>query len=114
MATNKPKIPKMELSKHPDFRVVHVNAFFGGLNPMEGNIMFYTNILEPKIKEGGTAGELEVDKVQMECQIDLRMSPLSFISLANWMNSNVKRMEELGLLKKEDIERSKQLNIPIV
>ena len=114
MATTvKPKAPKFELSSHPDFRVVHANAFFGGLNPLEGRITFYTDILEPKMKESENVGDMEVDKVQRERQIDLRLSPMDFINLANWMNSHIKRLEDLGLLKKEDITR-KQANFPIV
>lgn len=112
--TVKPKAPKFELSSHPDFRVVHVNAFFGGLNPIEGRITFYTDIIEPKMKENGNAGDMELDKVQREQQIDLRFSPMDFINLANWMNNHIKRLEESGLLKKEDIARTKQSNMPIV
>jgi hypothetical protein len=109
----KAKAPKIELSSHPDFRVVHVNAFFGGLNPLEGRITFYTDILEPKMKEDGNVGEMEVDKILREQQIDLRLSPMDFITLANWMNSHIKRLADLGLIKKEDITK-KQANFPIV
>lgn len=115
MATKTPiKLPKFELSSHPDFRVVHINAFFGGLSPFEGRLTFYTDIIEPKMKESEIAGDMEIDKIQRERQIDLRMSPMDFINLANWMNSHIKRLEDLGLLKKEDIARTKQSNMPIV
>lgn len=113
-STAKLKEPIFELSSHPDFRVVHVNAFFGGLNPIEGRITFYTDIIEPKLKDSEVAGDMELGKVQRERQIDLRFSPMDFINLANWMNSHIKRLEDSGLIKKEDIARTKQSNMPIV
>lgn len=114
MATVKPKLPKFELSNHPDFRVIHINAFFGGLSPVEGRITFYTDIIEPKMKENDEATNMEIDIVRRERQIDIRMSPMDFINLANWMNKHIKRMEELGLLKKDDITKPKPSNLPIV
>jgi hypothetical protein len=113
MATIKPKVPKIELSSHPEFRVIHTNAFFGGLSPIEGRITFYTDIIIPKMKESENVGDMELDKIQRERQIELRMAPLDFINLANWMATHIKRLEDLGMLKKEDMTK-KQSNFPIV
>jgi hypothetical protein len=115
LATKTPiKPPKFELSSHPDFRVVHINAFFGGLNPIEGRITFYTDIIVPKMKESENVGDMEIDKIRRESQIEIRMAPMDFITLAGWMNGHIKRLEDLGLLKKEDLTRSKQQNFPVV
>ncbi|MCW4024715.1 MAG: hypothetical protein NWF01_06730 [Candidatus Bathyarchaeota archaeon] len=113
--TIKPQTPKFELSSHPDFKVIHVNAFFGGLSPLEGRIIFYTDILQPKMSEDEKhLGAMEVDKVCRERQIELRLSPHDFINLAEWMNQHIKRLEQLGVLKREDLEKAKQSNMPIV
>jgi len=108
------KAPKIETSAHPDFRVVHINAFFGGLSPLEGRITFYTDILEAKIKENGKVGEMEIGMIRRESQIDIRMSPMDFVNLAGWMNSHIKRLVDQGILKKEDVNRSKQSDLSIV
>lgn len=114
MATEKPKTVKFELTSHPDFRVVHINAFFGGLNPIEGRITFYTDIIQPKMINSEVIGGMEVEKIMRERQIELRLSPMDFINLANWMNNHIKRLEEQGLIKKDDIAKSKQSNMSIV
>lgn len=105
MATFKPTVPQptappFELSKHPEFRVVHINGFYGGLSPTEGRLQFFTDIIEPKIKSGGNPGEMEAGKIVREVQIEIRMSPLDFVGLGNWINDCVKRLQDAGIIKK--------------
>jgi hypothetical protein len=100
--------PRMEITKHPDFKVVHVNGVFGGLNPNQGNIIFYTDIIEPRCKTGGKFGELEPEKINRELQIDVRMSIHDFIGIAEWMNRHIKLLEEKGVIKKADIKSQKK------
>jgi hypothetical protein len=108
MSTEPKKQPlKFEITSHSGFRVVHINHFFGGLSPVEGRITFYTDIIEPKIKVDGNPGEMEVDKVNRERQIDIRMSVMDFVNLAGWMNANIKRLEDQGILKKSELAKSK-------
>ncbi|MEX2737637.1 MAG: hypothetical protein Q6356_001020 [Candidatus Wukongarchaeota archaeon] len=107
------KIPKIEVSTNSEFRVVHINAFFGGLSPVEGSITFFTDILEPRMKAGGQARDMEVEKINRERQIDIRMSPIGFVNLATWMNSHIKRLEDAGILKKTDLKRSKQADYSV-
>ena len=114
MATIPPaKIPKIEITSHPNFRVAIVNGFFGGLSANDGRIMFYTDILEPKMKTNGKPGEMEVEKINRERQIDIRMSVMDFVRLATWMNSHIKRLEEQGILKKEDLMHPKQTDYSV-
>lgn len=103
----KKQLPKFEVTSNSGFRVVHINAFFGGLSPVEGRITFYTDILEPRIKVGGKSGEMEVDKVNRERQIDIRMSVMDFVNLAGWMNGHIKRLEDQGILKKGELAKSR-------
>jgi hypothetical protein len=107
------KIPRIEVSTSSEFRVIHVNAFFGGLNPVEGRIIFYTDIFEPEMKTGGKVGEMELNKVNRECEVDIRMSPADFVNLATWMNGHIKRVEDAGLLKKADLTRSKKTDYSV-
>lgn len=108
MSTKKKPAPKIEITKHPEFRVAHVNGIFGALTPLEGRIRFYTDMIEPRVKVGGKVGEMEMDKVNREFQFEVRMSPIDFIAFANWMAQNIKRLEAAGAIKKEDVAKSKQ------
>jgi len=92
----------MEITKNPDFRVVHMNGVFGTLTPAQGNMIFYTDIFEPRCKTGGQFGEMEPERVNRELQIDVRMSLDDFMGLANWMNQHIKNLEEKGLIKKPE------------
>jgi hypothetical protein len=112
-ATAKKQPPLFELTSNSEFRVVHINAFFGGLSPVEGRITFYTDILEPRIKADAKSGDMEVDKVNRERQIDIRMSVMDFVNLAGWMNSHIKRLEEQGILKKEEVAKSKSTDYSV-
>jgi hypothetical protein len=103
----------MEVTNNPQFRVVHINAFFGGLSPIEGRIKFYTDILETRIKPDGKTGEMEIEKINRECQIDIRMSAIDFVALAGWMNAHIKRLEDRGILKKKDLAHDGQTDYSV-
>jgi len=93
--------PKIDITKHPEFRVVHVNNFLGTLNTNEGTIKFYLDIIEPRIKTGGKPGEMEVDRITREFQVEVRMSPRAFMALADWATACVNELEKKGVLKRE-------------
>ena len=93
--------PTIDITKHPDFRVVHITGVFGSLKADEGFMKFYLDIVEPRIKVGGKPGEMELDKITREIQVEVRMSPMTFIGLADWMQRHIKELEKKGILKKE-------------
>lgn len=97
---------KFELTKHPAFRVINVNQFFGGLSPNDGRIQFYTDIFVTKMKTGEKPGDMEVEKINRELQVDIRLSVMDFVRLATWMNTHVKRLEDQGMLKKGKHDKS--------
>ena len=103
-------MPKIEISKHPEFRVIHANGIFGGVNPNEGSIAFYTDILEPKMKEEVETTVMTLDHIKREMQVDVRMSIMDFVQMANWMNSHIKRLEEAGILRKGEEHPAKKLD----
>jgi hypothetical protein len=98
----------MEITKHPEFKVIHINGVFGSLGPDEGRITFYTDIVEPRIKTGGQFGEVETEKINREIQVEIRVSTMTFISIAQWMDAHIKDLEAKGILKKEEKSQSKQ------
>ena len=90
------KVPKFELVKNPEFKVLHINGVFGGVDPDEGRMIFYMDHLELKMKEGGAPGGMETDKVIREVLVELRMSPLRFKSISDWMVNRIKMIEKAG------------------
>lgn len=92
------KVPKFELKKNPDYKIYYVNGVFGSVNPMEGRLIFYIDNLEPKFKERSRRpDEMETEKVVRELVAEIRMSPLQFKGIAEWMMGHIKRLEKEGV-----------------
>jgi hypothetical protein len=94
--------PKIEITKHPEFRVVYVSGVFGAVKGDEGFMKFYLDIVEPKVKTGDKPSEMEIDKITRELQIEVRMTSMQFVSIADWMARHIKNLEEQGILRKEE------------
>lgn len=84
---------KFELSQSQDYRVVHINGVFGGLSPDEGRMILYVDRLVPEILDE-PAGAMKLQKINRELVIDIRMSPAQFKSIAEWMLSHIKELED--------------------
>jgi hypothetical protein len=95
-------LPRIVITKHPQFRVIHCNGVVGNLGVDEGKMTFYTDIIEPRIKTGGKFGEMETDIINREIQVDIRMTTMQFISFFNWMKTQIKNLEDKGILKKAE------------
>jgi len=93
--------PKIDITKHPEFKVIHVTGVFGSVKADEGFMKFYLDIVEPRIKAGGQLGEMEVDKINRELQVEVRMSAMQFVGIADWMQRHIKELQEKGILKVE-------------
>ena len=89
--------PKITLTKGSDYKVVYVTGAFGGLNPVEGRIIFYLDRIVPKIKPEPT-GAMEMGEIERELQIEIHMSPATWISIAEWMQEHINRLKEKGIL----------------
>ena len=100
----KPKI----VYRNDKLQHFHVSGTFGGLNPMEGRLLFYLDTGVPTTDE---KGGLRIKQVDREVIVDARMPVLTFIQTAKWMNDTVKKLEESGILKVEEIKKG--VNIPI-
>ncbi len=92
---------EFEVKEASDFKVLYVTGAFGGLDAHEGRIIFFVDRVVPKLKDKRT-GAMEVGKIVRELQIELRMTPARFKSIAMWMLEHVKRFEkQFGKLKEE-------------
>ena len=78
--------------KFEDVPSFAISGFFGGVNPNEGNISFFTDKLLPQL---GANGQIMLDTVQHEFVANIKMSPLIFKRMAIWMSEHVKRYEAM-------------------
>ena len=50
---------------------------------------------------------MEIEKINRELQVDIRLSIMNFVRFAEWMKGYIKRLEDQGILKKGEIAKSK-------
>ncbi len=75
------------------FRMVYIENVFGGLDPGGGRMIFYVDRRKPKTVDQ-PIGALEIEEIVHELQVELRMSPASFKSIAEWMTRHVQAAEK--------------------
>lgn len=84
--------PKFRIEEDEEYREIHVDGIFGGLNPNGGKMVVYTEEHRPKISS--SSGEMELDEVVRELQVELHMSPVQFKSIFEWMKSHLESYED--------------------
>jgi len=82
--------PQIRMSKHPEYRIVAASGVFGGLHPVGGQVIFYTDRFEPT---SDSMGKLSLGSVNRELQVEIHVSPAVFKSIAEWMTNHVKDFE---------------------
>ena len=96
--------------KYDDIPSFSISGFFGGVNPNEGNISFFSDRLIPQL---GQAGQIVLDTVQHEFVVNLKMSPLIFKRMAIWMSEHVKRYENAhGEINMGPVKQKEEPNQP--
>lgn len=96
--------------KHEDVPSFSISGFFGGVNPNEGNISFFSDRLIPQL---GQNSQIVLDTVQHEFVVNLKMSPLIFKRMAIWMSEHVKRYENThGEIKVGPIKQKEEPDQP--
>jgi len=93
--------PKIENSYHPEFKVIYASGVFGSMKADEGFMKFHLDIVKPRVKAGGRVGEMEVEKINRQYQVEIRMTSATFIRVSNWMARHVKELEKKGIVKIE-------------
>lgn len=102
------RVPDMEVEKSEDFKEIHVDGLFGGLDPNGAKFTVYTQEREPKMKESGKPGEMVLDKIKYELQAELHMSPVQFKSIAKWMEQKLEEYEsQFGEIEAKPIQQGK-------
>ncbi len=91
----------LKITRSPDFKLIYTTGAFGGLNPMEGHMIFYVDRIVPGIIED-SSGQMKTEYVERELQVEVHMSPPQFISLYSWMQNHIQRMEKEGVLVKKE------------
>jgi hypothetical protein len=97
---------QITITRSPDYRTLYATGVFGGLNPLEGRIIFHLDRLIPKMKEA-PLGAMETAEVERELQVEVHLSPGAFIDLYMWMKGHVESMEKTGALVKMPLESPK-------
>lgn len=96
------RLPEFEVEESEDYREIHVDGVFGGLNPSGAKVVLLTDKQKPKMKRGGKPGQMELDKIVRETQAELHMSPIQFKSVVKWMTQKLKQYEDrFGEIKLE-------------
>lgn len=91
--SKKAKPLSFRVEESEGFRMIYVENVFGGLDPGGGRIIFYVDRRKPKNAEK-PVGSLETEVIVHELQVELRMSPASFKSIAEWMTQHVQGAEK--------------------
>ena len=96
--------PRLTISKSSDYKTIHVSGAFGGLNPIEGTIIFYIDHHEVEVIDG----QMRLKEIARELLIEIKLSPFEFKSLALWMMKHVKAYEErFGEIEMPKIQEKK-------
>lgn len=94
-------MPRFETKRATDYKVIHVSGVVGGINPNEGTIIVFIDKLIPKTNPDGT---MIIDTIERELVVELKMSPLQFKSIAEWMQMHIKEYEKMfGEIKVQGI-----------
>ena len=88
------KIPKFETVKAEYYRTVYASGVFGSVNPNEGTIIFYVDRLIPKSKDQ-PPGSMGLETVLHELQVEVKVSPMQFKSIADWMQKHLQELEKI-------------------
>ena len=97
--------PIIEITESRDYKAIYASGVFGGVDPNDSRLIFFLDRIKPKIKKGKDI-TMEVDKVNRELQVEIRMSPSQFISVAKWMNEHAERFGKKIRKKGKDADAS--------
>ncbi len=73
--------------------MTYINGVFGGLSPDEGRMIFYVDRLVPEVLND-PPGAMKMQKIDRELVVDVRMSAAQFRSIAEWMVSHVRELDD--------------------
>jgi hypothetical protein len=85
--------PQFKISKSQDYKSIFATGVFGGLNPNDGQIIFFLDRLMPQmIRE--QPGRQRLEYINRELQVEIHLSPSQFKNIARWMNQHIQIYEQ--------------------
>lgn len=86
--------PQFEDTKSEQYRYIFATGVFGGVNPLDAQMIFYLNRLEPETVTTPHPGAIKLKKIVRELQVEVHMTPAEFKAVAQWMNKHVEEYEK--------------------
>ena len=86
-------IPDFEIEDSEHFRLIYATGASGGLAPNDGRIILYVDRIKTK-PVPGKPGQVAVEKIVRERQIEVHVSPATWKSIVKWMSKHLERIEK--------------------
>jgi hypothetical protein len=90
-------VPKIIAEKNEDFKQIFADGAYTWLGTDSGTITFFTDNFVPEID--GT-GNLQIKSIKRHFLVEIRMSPMMYDNLINWMIERKKILEEAQKISK--------------
>jgi hypothetical protein len=91
--------PQFEDSKSEQYRYVFATGVFGGVNPNDGQMIFYLDRFKPETVNTPRLGAQKLKNIRREMQVEVHMTPAQFKAVAEWMKNHVEQYENnFGLM----------------
>jgi hypothetical protein len=84
-------LPRFELRRSDDYRVLHASGAIVTLNPNEATIIFFVEKPVPKVNPDGS---MAIEAVERELLVEIKLSPVGVKSLAMALHSNIQGFEK--------------------
>ena len=95
--TDEKKI-KASVEKAENYKELYANGVFGSLNPNEGHLMYYLDVVVPKMTDDN---RMHTESVVRKLIADVHVSPYVYKTIAIWMIKNVEDYErKFGTIQK--------------
>lgn len=87
--------PTFEDAKSEQYRHVFATGVFGGINPVDAQIIFFLDRPEPETVSTPLPGSLKLKQIVRELQVEVHMTPTAFKTVADWMNKHIEQYEKI-------------------
>lgn len=89
MSEESPEIPRIEITKSPEFKVTYASGVFGALRDSEGTMIFFLDRPTPMIEEG----DMKMSHVERDLQVEIHLPYKIWVIVYNWMGENIEKVE---------------------
>jgi len=85
-------LPKIVYDDPDELPEIFVTGVFGGVSPLGATIIPYVE--DPVFESAGFTPELRISEVKRTPKVRIRMTPVAFKSMAQWMTKRLEQYEE--------------------